>query len=70
VRRAITSDGIAIFADLENGRRTIEDLVPAAQRANYDKSRVLLQPIKALGGSLRIDNSGDTHGQLLLAISK
>ena len=70
VRRAITTDGVAIFADLENGRKTIEDLVPPAERATYDKSRVLLQPIKALGGSIRTDENGDTHGQLLLAISK
>jgi hypothetical protein len=70
VRRAIASDGVVVFADLDNGRQTLEGLVPPAQRTTYDKSRVLLQPIKALGGSIRADANGDTHGQLLLAISK
>ena len=70
VRRAISADGISLFADLQNGRRTMEDLFTPAQHDNYDKSRVLLQPIKALGGGFRTDDNGDTHGQLLLAISK
>jgi hypothetical protein len=70
VRRAITPEGIAMFADLENGRRAVEDLLAPAQRTTYDKSRVLLQPIRALGGSLRIDDTGEMHGEFLLAISK
>jgi hypothetical protein len=70
VRRAITPDGVAIFADIENGRRAVEDLVPASQQPGYDKTRVLLQPIKAVGGSFRIDDDGSAHGQLLVAVSK
>jgi len=70
VRRAIAADGISLFADLQNGRRTMEDLFTTAQHDSYDKSRVLLQPIKALGGGFRTEDNGDTHGQLLLAISK
>jgi hypothetical protein len=70
VRRAISADGISLFADLQNGRRAMEDLFTTAQHDTYDKSRVLLQPIKALGGGFRTEDNGDTHGQLLLAISK
>jgi hypothetical protein len=70
VRRALTPGGIVLYADIENGRRALEDLVTPSQRESYDKSRVLLQPIKALGGSFRTEDRGDIHGQLLLAISK
>jgi Protein of unknown function (DUF3352) len=70
VRRAITPDGVAVYVDIENTRRAMEDLVQPVQRETYDKSRVLLQPIKALGGSVRTDSDGDAHGELLLIITK
>ncbi len=57
--------------DLENGRRTVEDLLPASQRKDYDtQTRVFLQPLRAFGGSIRNDPNGDGHGVLFLAIKR
>lgn len=71
VKRAIREDGFAIYVDLENGRRLMEDLLPASSRFEYDeKARVLLQPFRALGGSVRTDPNGDVHGSLLIAIRR
>jgi hypothetical protein len=70
VNRAITSKGVGLFANLEDGRRAIEDMFTLQQRETYDKSRVLLLPIRALGGSATTDPTGEAHGELFLAITK
>lgn len=69
IRRTIADDGIALFVDLENGRRTLENLLTPQQRQEYDqKVRVFLQPLRALGGSLRTEESGEVHGTLFVAV--
>jgi hypothetical protein len=70
VRRALKPNGIAMYANLEEARRTLEDLVPAQALETYTKARAFFRPIKALGANLITDDSGDSHGEAILAISK
>jgi hypothetical protein len=70
VRRALKPNGIAMYANLEEVRRTLEDLAPSQALETYTKARPMFRPIKALGASLTTDESGDSHGEPLLAISR
>jgi hypothetical protein len=69
VKRALRDDAVVFYLDLEDGRRLMETMLPPAQQTSYEKSRVLLQPFRALGANFRTDPNGDVHGTILLAIS-
>jgi len=71
VKRVIRGDGLTFYADLEATRTFFEDLTPAAQRRQYDEQvRVFLQPLRAVGGSIRSDPNGDVHGEVILAVKR
>jgi hypothetical protein len=69
VSRAMWSEGSGFFVDLQAVRVLIEELSTSSNRQQYEKEmRPFLAPFRAFGGSWRYEPSGDTHGQLFLAI--
>ena len=71
IRDSLVQDGIVLFADGEGARKTAEGLLTSQALVDYQrKVQPFIQPIRALGGSLKTDDSGDIHGTLKLSIKK
>jgi hypothetical protein len=71
VSQALRSDGTGFFVDLQAVRQLVEQLAVSTQtqKQQYEQQvRPFLTPFRAFGGSWHTEESGDTHGQLFLAI--
>ena len=71
VKRAVLDNGVVMYVDVEGARHFAEDSMTGSARSDYDaKAKVFLQPMRAFGGSVHTDASGEVHGVFLLAIKQ
>ncbi|MBI3965338.1 MAG: DUF3352 domain-containing protein [Chloroflexi bacterium] len=71
VEEAISRDGIGFFVDLEAGRQLAEEVMRPNDRREFEQRvRPFLLPLRAFGGSTRIDSDGAAHGRLILKLGK
>lgn len=71
VRQVIANEGIGLFVDGEGVRTLVDQFLDQSQRRDYDLLvHPFAVPLKALGGNVRVDNNGDAHGRMVVAVRK
>jgi uncharacterized protein DUF3352 len=71
VRRVLRDEGVNLFIDLDASRTLLEQQAGLSTQPQYQRMvRLFVAPVHAFGAAYWFDDTGLTHAQLLVAISR